>query len=166
MRAMARYTPYEKTQRALETYRVLATATESVDVLVRQQGKRYGLSLSQFRVLEVLLRLGATTQATMCEEMRASHATVSVTTARLVARGLVSQRRDKKDRRMMMVRLTAQGQELIKRLFPLCAKMIRAQMSALTNREQKILQRLCEKLGEGDLRSFAAAIAALDSSVV
>jgi hypothetical protein len=34
----------------------------------------------------------------------------------------------------------------------------------LTNREQQILQRLCEELREGDLRSFAAAIAALGSA--
>ena len=45
-------------------------------------------------------------------------------------------------------------------------KMVRAQMSALNAREQKILQRLCEKLGEGELRAFAAAIAALGSSGV
>jgi MarR family 2-MHQ and catechol resistance regulon transcriptional repressor len=163
---MAGYTPYEKTQRALEAYRVLATATESVDRLVRRQTEFFDLSLSQFRVLEVLLRLGATTQATICDELKATHSAVSATTATLVARGLVNQRKDKKDRRMMMVRLTAQGQELIKQLFPLCAKMIRAQMSALSSREQKILQRLCEKLREGDLRSFAAAIAMLDSGVV
>ncbi|MGH9713556.1 MAG: MarR family winged helix-turn-helix transcriptional regulator [Candidatus Acidiferrales bacterium] len=159
---MAGYTPYEKTQRALEAYRVLAQATESADALVRHQTEFFGVSLSQFRVLEVLLRLGPTTQATICEELRASHATVSATTATLVARGLVTQRKDKKDRRKKMVRLTPQGQELIKRLFPLCAKMIRAQMSALTTHEQQTLQRLCEKLREGDLRSFAAAIAMID----
>jgi MarR family transcriptional regulator, 2-MHQ and catechol-resistance regulon repressor len=163
---MAGYTPYEKTQRALEAYRVLAQATESVDTLVRQQGKTYGVNLSQFRVLEVLLRLGRTTQAEICQELRDSHGNVSMGCRSLEARGLVTQRRDKKDKRKTMVQLTLPGQELIKQLFPLCAKMIRAQMSALSNREQKILQRLCEKLREGDLRSFAAAIAALDSSVV
>lgn len=41
-------------------------------------------------------------------------------------------------------------------------KMDRAQMSALNAREQQMLQRLCEKLREGELRTSDAAIEVRD----
>ena len=62
-------------------------------------------------------------------------------------RGYVIRERKKEDRRIMMVRLTEAGVELIRKVFPSHAALIVREMSVLNESEQEMLALLCKKLG-------------------
>ncbi|MEN4098846.1 MAG: hypothetical protein ROW52_02905, partial [Anaerolineaceae bacterium] len=53
------------------------------------------------------------------------------------------------DRRQVLIELTAQGEALIKTIFPRQAEAIRQEMSVLSLEEQQALGRLLRKLGQG-----------------
>jgi MarR family 2-MHQ and catechol resistance regulon transcriptional repressor len=70
----------------------------------------------------------------------------------LEKQGLVIRQRDTQDRRMVIVSLTAAGQELIQKVFPEHLKVIVAEMNTLTAAEQQTLGDLCRKLGKQELK--------------
>jgi DNA-binding MarR family transcriptional regulator len=62
------------------------------------------------------------------------------------------------ERRKLKAHLTPEGRRLIARVFPLYARMVRAQMCALSFAQQELLSRLCQKLEEGDAARFVVEI--------
>jgi DNA-binding MarR family transcriptional regulator len=58
---------------------------------------------------------------------------------------------DRQGRRIIILRLTADGEDLIAYVFPRHAKLVKAEMRALEGREQAALSRLCRKLKEGNV---------------
>ena len=62
------------------------------------------------------------------------------------ARGLVTRRRLRHDRRAMAVRITAAGAELVERLFPAHADRVSRAFAALDEDEKRSLAELCRKL--------------------
>jgi DNA-binding MarR family transcriptional regulator len=58
------------------------------------------------------------------------------------------------DRRIVLLRLTKHGEDLIRYVFPKHAKVVKAEMRVLDGREQESLSRMCVKLREGDAVKF------------
>jgi MarR family 2-MHQ and catechol resistance regulon transcriptional repressor len=158
-----KYTGDKDTQRALGAYANLVHAAESVNVLLGRQLDSFGLTMGQFRVLEGLLHAGPMSQVALSERLLCGHSNIVFLIGNLEKRGLVVRRAHERDKRSRMVHLTPGGQKLIARVFPLHADLIRAQMSALMNREQETLRRLCEKLGRGDPVRFALTLMRMDA---
>lgn len=151
-----------KTGRALGSYLSLVRATEAVQALLRRQLMSFDLTMSQFQALETLLHLGPTTQKLLGEKVLCGESNMTVVTGNLEARGLVVRRGHEKDRRKVGVHLTPEGHALIAKVFPLHVKLVRAQMSALNDREQKTLRRLCSKLGHGNPWKFLLEMSKFD----
>src|SRR6266403_5960449 len=72
-----------------------------------------GLGLSDFGVLEVLLRKGPLPVNTIGPMVDLTPGSISIAVDRLVARGLVSRVESAEDRRVRIVALTPQGKDLI-----------------------------------------------------
>ncbi len=70
----------------------------------------------------------------------------------LERRGLVVRRREKDDRRCLMVHLTDAGRRLMERLFPRHVADVVHDFEVLTAAEQEELRRLCRVLGTGERR--------------
>lgn len=153
---------HEKQARALATYASLARALDSLDSLLDPQCENAGLSRSQFRVLEHLLLYGPAATGELAKKIQFGDSTISVVTRNLARAGLVARRADKADGRKAIVDLTREGRELIQRLLPHRAKILRAQMCVLGKREQENLERLCRKLADGDVVKFVEEITAVD----
>lgn len=153
-----KYTGDKDTQRALGAYANLVYAAESVNVLLGRQLDAFGLTMGQFRVLEGLLHVGPMSQVALSERLLCGHSNIVFLIGKLEKRGLVVRRANDRDGRSKKVRLTAEGEKLIARVFPHHASLVLAQMSALMNREQETLRRLCEKLGRGDPVRFALTL--------
>jgi MarR family 2-MHQ and catechol resistance regulon transcriptional repressor len=68
---------------------------------------------------------------------------------KLETKGLVRRERGGEDRRMVQVHLTPTGKRLITKVFPQHVERIATAFSALSEREQETLARLCRKLGLG-----------------
>lgn len=151
-----------KTEGAIMAYRQLRRAAESVGHLLDQQLSAFGVTPGQFRVLEALLLNGPMRQDKLGREIFLDPRTVRYLTADLEKQVFLVKRPDEDDRRYPMVHLTPQGRALVSRIFPRQAKLIRAQMNALGAREQGMLNRLCKKLADGDVKRFLSEITMAD----
>jgi MarR family transcriptional regulator, 2-MHQ and catechol-resistance regulon repressor len=140
------------TQRALNAFINLARASNSVQTRLAMGLERYGITTSQFGSLEALFHLGPMCQRGLADKLLRSGGNITMVVDNLEKHGLVERVRQKEDRRMIMIHLTAKGRKLISRVFPLHAKDIAKEMDRLTAKEQEELRRLCRKLGRsGDI---------------
>ena len=139
-------TPEER--RALDAFIKLVRGTNSVvTALTAPMQRDFGLTESQFGVLETLLHLGPLAQGQICQKILKSGSNVTTVVDNLERDGLVRRERDADDRRVQVVHLTEQGRELIGRAFPAHARRVTELMQALTPAEQEELGRLAGKLG-------------------
>jgi MarR family transcriptional regulator, 2-MHQ and catechol-resistance regulon repressor len=134
--------------RALNAFIKLVRGTNSVlGSLLPPLQREFGLTESQLGVLETLHHLGPLAQGQICQKILKSGSNVTTVVDNLERDGLVRRVRDEADRRVQVVHLTEQGQDLIGRAFPAHAARITALLGALTTAEQDELGRLCGKLG-------------------
>ncbi|MDB4889075.1 MAG: putative MarR family transcriptional protein [Gemmatimonadetes bacterium] len=109
--------------------------------------KDFGITESQFAVLEVLHHLGPLSQGQICHKILRSGSNVTTVVDNLERDGLVRRDRDEADRRVQIVTLTEQGRSLIVDAFPTHVARVTTLMGVLSTVEQKELSRICRKLG-------------------
>ncbi|MBN2430814.1 MAG: MarR family transcriptional regulator [Acidobacteria bacterium] len=136
--------------RALSTYSKLMRAADSLLVRLQHGGTMGALTVTQFGTLELLLHKGPLPQHEICRKLLKSGGNITLVVDNLVKKGLVIRRRSTTDRRVVMVRLSAKGRQLIEELFPGHARAIAREFSILTAEEQATLGRFCRKLGRQD----------------
>lgn len=132
---------------ALNSYIKLTRASESVFQRTTAHLVHYGLTDSQFAVLEALYYLGTLSQVELAQKVLKSTGNMTMVLRNLEKRGLICRERDKQDQRYMRVSATAAGRELIARIMPQHIQAIVQAMSILTPEEQALLGQLCRKLG-------------------
>ncbi len=108
---------------------------------------REGLSDTGFFVLVVLQTAGGELELrTLRRRLQTSKANATEVIDTLVARGLVTRHRLTSDRRAVGVALTAQGAELVDRLFPEHTERVQSTFSVLDEAEKRQLASICRKL--------------------
>jgi MarR family transcriptional regulator, 2-MHQ and catechol-resistance regulon repressor len=143
-------TQYQGTQTekdALDAYIKLSRAAESVENRVNNHLKDYGLTWSQFGVLEALFHLGPLHQQDLAVKILKSSGNLTLVIDNLVKRGLVERERDQCDRRFITVCLSESGRQLISNIFPDHVTHVVEVVGVLTPAEQQQLALLCRKLG-------------------
>ncbi len=138
-----------KEARALGTYVKLMRAAESITSRAHKHLASVGLTVSQFGVLEALYHLGPLSQRDLGQKILRSSGNITMVIDNLEKRGLVRRKRDRNDRRFLIVHLTAKGKKLIRKIFPPHAALITKELSVLNATDQKILGDLCKKVGMG-----------------
>jgi MarR family 2-MHQ and catechol resistance regulon transcriptional repressor len=136
-----------KEMRALSTYVKLMRAAESMTTRAHRHLSSFGLTISQFGVLEALFHLGPLSQKDLGQKILRSSGNITMVIDNLEKRDLVRRERDMVDRRYYIVHLTTAGKKLIKKIFPPHAAVISGEMNVLTASEQEMLGKLCKKLG-------------------
>jgi len=109
--------------------------------------KEFGLTESQFAVLEALFHLGPLPQGELCRKILKSGSNVTTVVDNLERATLVRRERDEHDRRIQVVNLTDKGRELLSRALPAHVERITKTLAALEPDEQRELGKLCRKLG-------------------
>jgi MarR family 2-MHQ and catechol resistance regulon transcriptional repressor len=142
------YSGKPKTVRALDTFIKFTRAASSVESRLYQQEELEGLTASQFGVLETLFHIGPLSQGELSAKMLRSTGNITLVLDNLEKRNLVTRERVKEDRRMVFIHLTPEGNELIKKVFPIMAERIEMEFGTLTIEEQKTLGSLCKILGK------------------
>jgi MarR family 2-MHQ and catechol resistance regulon transcriptional repressor len=132
--------------RSLSAFVKLIRASESVSARVHSHLADYGLTVSQFGVLEALYHLGPLSQSEIAKKVLKSAGNITLVIDNLEKRDLVKRERQE-DRRFYAVRLTAGGRKLISGIFPRHAAKIMEEMGALSKAEQDTLGKLSRKLG-------------------
>ena len=134
-------------RRALDVYIKLSRAAITVEGRINGHLSTYGLTLSQFGVLEALYHLGPLAQNGLAEKILKSTGNLTTVLDNLCKRDLVERRRDPEDRRAYQVQLTPAGSRLIEEILPVhVAKVVRT-FTVLSPEEQEQLAGLCRKLG-------------------
>lgn len=133
---------------ALNTFIKLARSFNAVQVqIIPPLQKDYGLTESQFAVLEAIHHLGPLSQGQLCQKILRSGSNVTTVVDNLERDKLVRRERDEADRRVQIVQLTERGRALVITVLPLHVSRITSLMSTLTKDEQRELGRICRKLG-------------------
>jgi len=132
---------------ALDVYIKLTRAAASVLERTNRHLSEFGLTPSQFGVLEVLYHLGTLPQIEISRKLLLSTANMTTVLQNLEKNGLVCRERDPHDQRYVQVSITDAGRVLMKEVLPAHVAGILAEISVLSNEEQQTLERLCRKLG-------------------
>ena len=133
---------------ALDTIIKLTRSLNSVQArLTPQLHKDFGITESQFGVLEALLHLGPMSLGQLCQKILRSGSNLTTIVDNLERDGLVTRVRDDTDRRVQIAELTEKGRALITEAFPAHVSRVTSVMSVLTADEQHELGRICRKLG-------------------
>jgi MarR family 2-MHQ and catechol resistance regulon transcriptional repressor len=149
----------KKTHLALAAHASLIEAKESLAAMQSHQLESFGLTISRFRVMEMLLRGGPMSQSELSALLFWGHSNTHFLVRKLEGFGLVVRKPQERDKRVVEIHLTPEGEKLIAEAFPLHAMLVRAQMSVLETREQETLCRLCRKLSQGDSGRFILELA-------
>lgn len=135
-----------KRRRALDAYgalqRAAALAAERVDDAVHP----FGLSASQYGVLDTLRQRGPTHQQELADALGRSKAQITAIVDALEARGLVRRERHEVDRRFISVYLTEGGRVLLADAAPARADAVVALMRELSGEQKERLTKLCRRL--------------------
>jgi DNA-binding MarR family transcriptional regulator len=142
----------------------------------------FGLTLGEFRVLELLNREGALTVPDVTSRRNAKKQNMKVMIQHLEGRGWVrrviitlppvsleeshrakSRRGERREgKRRGVVGLTKSGKKFFREVLPRHSKLVKSLFRALSGREQMTLSRLCRKLREGDIVKFFREITMQD----
>lgn len=166
--------------RAFTAYRELMNVADWFARDLSRQLLRFGLTMPQFRVLEMLHHEGPKSHREIAEKLFCGPRNVTVIVNSLERHRWV--RRERRagpgltgggshvheargereepatDRRVVHVHLTPSGEKVIARIFPSHVKMIRAEMRVLTDAQQNSIIYLCRKLRRGDIMKFIREI--------
>lgn len=142
-----KYQGTKKEIRALNAYIKLVRATESVTARINRHLAQAGLSVSQFDVLEAIHHLGPLCQRDIARKIRKSTGNITIVIDSLEKRGLVTRVRSDEDRRYFTINLTDEGEEYIKRFFPVYLAAIMDEMAILDDADQEKLGQLCRTIG-------------------
>jgi len=136
----------KKRRRALEAYGALQQSAALAAEYVGDAVHPFGLSASQYGVLETLEQRGPTHQQELAEALGRSKAQVTAIIDALAGRGLVRRERHEVDRRFISVYLTEAGRVLLADAAPARADAVVALMRGLNGEQKERLTRLCRRL--------------------
>lgn len=136
----------KKRRRALDAYSRLQRAAGLAATRVEVSVHPFGLSASQFGVLDTLASRGAVHQQELAEALGRSKAQMTAIIDALESREMVRRERHATDRRFMTVHLTDAGTKLLAQAAPARTAAIVELMSELTGEQRARLARLCRRL--------------------
>lgn len=136
----------KKRRRALEAYGSLQRVATLSAAHVDQALHTFGLSASQYGVLETLQQRGPVHQQELAEALGRSKAQMTAIIDALEGRGLVRRERHAVDRRFISVYLTDAGRIMLADAGPLRTEAIVALMRELSGDQKTRLTRLCRRL--------------------
>ena len=119
-------------------------------MLVRREAVRccagYGITPEQNQILMILSGIDSASQKQIGEITIQEAPTVSRILKSLAQRGLISQKREKKDRRAAKVSITPAGKALVKKIMPSLKKRFDYVLLGFEERDKKMLIKLLKKL--------------------
>ncbi len=136
---------------AIETVMHFLLAAKQTSSAYTHFFNRFGLSDGKFAVLAILNERPRKSFAPseLADRIAVSRAAVTSIIDGLEASGLVERQDAPSDRRMQMIQLTSQGDDLLKTLMPEHYRRNAALMSGLTEIERSLFRALLEKIQGG-----------------
>ena len=131
---------------ALRLRRSMARAEQMLAELDRALLAPDGLCASDLEILERLVRKGSRPVNGLAKRVGLTSGSMTTAIQRLKKRGLVQGRRDLKDKRVVVVTATAEGQQLAKTMTQRRAESLLEVFSVWSDRERTVLLGLLKRL--------------------
>lgn len=141
------YSGSKKATEALNSYIKLIRAAESLNSKINLDLSEFGLTESQFGVMDALYHLGPMKQKDLGKKILKSGGNITMVINNLEKQGMVQRKKSENDKRQFIVNLTSSGKKTIRDLLPGITKKIKKHFDILVKEEQKELQRLCKIVG-------------------
>lgn len=135
-------------------YRISVLAEDVSRLFAARYEAEFGLSIGEWRVLAVLGEVSPRSTQQVIEKTGMDRVRVSRAVIRLADKGFVNRVRHPEDARAQLLRPTARGRTVYRRIVPLARELQAALMGALTAEEQSRLDEMLVKLA-----ASAAALA-------
>ena len=146
MRIKNRISYGEASDRALRCWIELVRGFSKIRAKELPFIESFGITIQQFGVLEALFQLGDLRISEIIRLTLSSSGTMTVVIKNLTKKGLVTAKKDPRDKRATRVALTRQGVDLIGGMFEHHARQITGCLAPLDAREQEQLTLLLRKL--------------------
>lgn len=136
---------------ATEAVLLLLRAGDDLTAKFQEYMHHFGVSSGGFSLMMLLVNKGTgeflqCSPAELADRSGVSRATVTGVLDTLERAGLVMREPDLNDRRMVMVRLTPKGQDVIMRMLPVHFKYMADFMRDFSEEERSMLSQLCRKI--------------------
>ena len=141
------YKGSKKEMRALDSFIKLMRAADTINSAVNLSISKFGLTESQFNVMDALYHLGPLSQKELGFKLLKSGGNITMVIDNLEKDAFVERRRGTEDRRIFFVHLTKKGEKRLVEILPVQVKFITNEMHRLSKTEQVEFQRLCKKIG-------------------
>lgn len=102
----------------LKLLTILLKASTSVTNLLKKDMNSYGLNATEFMVLELLYNKGERSVQKIGQKVLLTSSSISYVIDQLESKRFVKRERARKDRRVILVTLTARGEKLMQEIFP------------------------------------------------
>jgi DNA-binding MarR family transcriptional regulator len=140
---------------SVQTWLSLLRVSTNVVTYLDDYLSDYGLSRSKFFVLILLMRNpNGLNISQLASGIGVSCATMTGLVERLKKSGLLTREELPEDRRVLVVRITQQGEELLSQVLPDHYRRVAKLMSGLDEVERKLLQKLLEQVNDGLPKDF------------
>ncbi len=144
-------TNYKGTKReltALNSYIKLIRCAESLTARLQPILKEFGLTESQFGILDAIYHIGQLSQKELGAKLLKSGGNITMVIDNLEKHLLVRREKNDADRRFFTIHLTDEGRSVIEKCFPRVLAVIVDEMNVLTEEEQIVFQHSCKILGK------------------
>lgn len=135
-----------RTETALKTFIGLKRINNSLDKLVSNDIKSYGLNVTEFAVLELLFNKGEQTIQNIQERILVASSSTTYVIQNLEQKGFIHRRQCENDKRVSHASLTDKGQHLMTDIFPLHAETIASAFSSLSDETLSTLQNILKEI--------------------
>ena len=132
---------------ALDTWIKLARANNTVFNLIKPSMTKFGLTTSQFAVLETIFYIGPLPQNKIGKKLLVTSGNIVKVIDNLEKSGLVERTPDENDRRKHIIKLTTEGKKIIEITFDQHVASVLNAFKSLNKNEQEQLGKLCKRLG-------------------
>lgn len=117
---------------------------------VKKELEEFGVTETQFSMLDLLSKKESHKVTDLAEKMGVKPSAVTTMIDRLTNNGLVSRRHSENDRRAVLVSITEEGREVIRKFEGKCRSVLKRYLSHLEPNELEALATIYEKLGNVD----------------
>lgn len=140
----------------LVTFRLSRLADTLTQAAAQVYGRRFGITLTEWRTLAILSRHQPTTAAEIGRRSRIDKGWISRSLAALEKRGLIERQRHPDDSRSQLLTLTAAGRDLVEAVAPLSQARAGALLAGLTPAERDQFMQWLERI-EGQAETILAS---------
>lgn len=132
---------------SLNAFVVLMRASKSVEERIKKDIKSYGVSITEFTILEALYHKGDLTVNQICDAVLINSGSMTYVIDKLQQRGLLERITSEEDRRVIHVRITNQGKELMDDIFPKHEKVIEKVFEDVNSEELESVIDILKRIG-------------------